>query len=175
MMLVHIFPGQKNDPTFPRDQYNNDGMPEYTLTPDRLVLMIITVTIIINYHWPRFHSFPLHLRPHPLHSLHHLPHNLYHIPELFRLNQLRQQKLYPFDDKVLQLAVLVDTLLSWTNSMLNNSDHPFGNKVFELFGEKNSPGIPPNWDIIWYHLSGVLRFCFLQKSKSNLNNKAKQL
>ena len=34
----HIFPGQKNDPTFPRDQYNNDGMPEYTLTPDRLVL-----------------------------------------------------------------------------------------------------------------------------------------
>ena len=26
--------GQKNDPTFPKDKYNNDGMPEYTLTPD---------------------------------------------------------------------------------------------------------------------------------------------
>ena len=29
-----IFLGQKNDPTFPKDKYNNDGMPEYTLTPD---------------------------------------------------------------------------------------------------------------------------------------------
>jgi len=49
-MNTGVNTGQKNDPTFPRDQYNNDGMPEYTLTPDRL-------------------------------------------------NQLRQQKLYPFDDK----------------------------------------------------------------------------
>ena len=29
-----ILIGQKNDPTFPKDKYNNDGMPEYTLTPD---------------------------------------------------------------------------------------------------------------------------------------------
>ena len=94
-MLVHIFPGQKNDPTFPRDQYNNDGMPEYTLTPDRLVLDSSWLELSLKSSDTDHIVSPLSGYNHP-----HRPHRVYHILNRFRLNQLRQQKLYPFDDKV---------------------------------------------------------------------------
>ena len=78
-----IFAGQKNDPTFPRDKYNNDGMPEYTL--DQATWDIITITIIITIIITTIITITINFT----------------IVTTFlaRLNELRQQKLYPFDDK----------------------------------------------------------------------------